>query len=41
VALNSRVIIEQPKGIFAERLRVTPDQAFIMLRPIRGTIITR
>jgi GAF domain-containing protein len=32
VALNSRVIIEQAKGILAERLRVTPDQAFIMLR---------
>ncbi len=32
VALNSRVIIEQAKGILAERLQVTPDQAFIMLR---------
>jgi hypothetical protein len=32
VALNSRVIIEQAKGIVAERLQVTPDQAFIMLR---------
>ena len=32
VALNSRVIIEQAKGILAERLRVTPDQAFIVLR---------
>jgi transcriptional regulator with GAF, ATPase, and Fis domain len=32
VALNSRVIIEQAKGILAERLRVTPDQAFLMLR---------
>jgi GAF domain-containing protein len=32
VALNSRVIIEQAKGILAERLHVTPDQAFIMLR---------
>jgi AmiR/NasT family two-component response regulator len=31
-ALNSRVIIEQAKGILAERLQVTPDQAFIMLR---------
>jgi GAF domain-containing protein len=32
VALNSRVIIEQAKGILAERLRVTPDQAFLALR---------
>jgi GAF domain-containing protein len=32
LALNSRVIIEQAKGVLAERLRVTPDQAFIILR---------
>ena len=32
VALNSRVIIEQAKGILAERMQVTPDQAFIVLR---------
>ncbi|HXS63396.1 MAG TPA: GAF and ANTAR domain-containing protein [Streptosporangiaceae bacterium] len=32
VALNSRVMIEQAKGIIAERLRITPDQAFITLR---------
>jgi len=32
VALNSRVIIEQAKGILAERLRVTPDHAFLILR---------
>jgi GAF domain-containing protein len=31
-ALSSRVMIEQAKGILAERLRVTPDQAFVMLR---------
>jgi transcriptional regulator with GAF, ATPase, and Fis domain len=31
-ALDSRVMIEQAKGILAERLRMTPDQAFVMLR---------
>jgi AmiR/NasT family two-component response regulator len=31
-ALNSRVMIEQAKGVLAERLQVTPDQAFVMLR---------
>jgi GAF domain-containing protein len=31
-ALQSRVMIEQAKGILAERHRVTPDQAFLMLR---------
>ena len=31
-ALNSRVIIEQAKGVLAERLRVTPDEAFVKLR---------
>ena len=31
VALNSRVIIEQAKGVLAERLRVTPDEAFVIL----------
>jgi transcriptional regulator with GAF, ATPase, and Fis domain len=32
LALNSRVMIEQAKGILAERLQMTPDQAFVMLR---------
>jgi hypothetical protein len=32
VALNSRVVIKQAKGILAERLRVTPDEAFLILR---------
>jgi len=32
VALNSRVMIEQAKGILAERLQTSPDDAFIILR---------
>jgi len=32
LALNSRVIIEQAKGVLAERLRLTPDEAFVVLR---------
>ena len=31
-ALNSRVVIKQAKGILAERLRTTPDDAFFILR---------
>ncbi|HEX4832406.1 MAG TPA: GAF and ANTAR domain-containing protein [Trebonia sp.] len=32
VALNSRVLIEQAKGVLAERLRITPDEAFAVMR---------
>jgi ANTAR domain/GAF domain len=31
-ALNSRVLIEQAKGVLAERLRVSVDEAFTVLR---------
>ncbi len=31
-ALNSRVLIEQAKGVLAERLRVGVDEAFTALR---------
>jgi GAF domain-containing protein len=32
VALTSRVMIEQAKGVLAERLQMTPDEAFVQLR---------
>ena len=35
VALNSRVIIEQVKGVLAERLRGNPDEAFVIRRHAR------
>src|SRR6195952_2870529 len=31
-ALDSRVLIEQAKGVLAPRLNVSPDEAFIVLR---------
>lgn len=31
-ALNSRVMIEQAKGVAAERAQITPDQAFVVIR---------
>jgi hypothetical protein len=31
-ALNSRVMIEQAKGVVAERAQITPDEAFVVIR---------
>jgi hypothetical protein len=31
-ALDSRVIIEQAKGVLSERFRISPDEAFFILR---------
>ncbi len=32
VALNSRIMIEQAKGVLAERTRTSPDEAFVVMR---------
>ena len=32
MALNSRVLIEQAKGVLAERSRITPGDAFVVMR---------
>jgi GAF domain-containing protein len=32
MALNSRVLIEQAKGVLAERSRITPAEAFVVMR---------
>jgi hypothetical protein len=32
MALNSRILIEQAKGVLAERSRITPTEAFVVMR---------
>ena len=32
LALNSRILIEQAKGVLAERSRITPTEAFVVMR---------
>lgn len=32
VALNSRILVEQAKGVLAERSRITPAEAFVVMR---------
>jgi transcriptional regulator with GAF, ATPase, and Fis domain len=32
LALNSRILIEQAKGVLAERSRITPAEAFVVMR---------
>ena len=42
-ALDSRIVIEQAKGVVAERNQVAPDQAYEMLRnhARRGNLVLR
>jgi AmiR/NasT family two-component response regulator len=40
-ALDSRVVIEQAKGVLVERFRLSPDQAFEVLRSAARSSRTR